>query len=270
MHSPPVVVVDQYLVNKYFAGRSAINQQIRRGSTTSTIVGVVGTINSFDLGLPVTKERLYHPIAQVPIRAMALVLKTNLDPQTLVAQVRSAVALTRSPGAAPDRVPNAATKPSASSGGQASQVVPSAVRSSKPSGRVPFPFVVTMILAIGIDLVEVHRIEQAVGRLGRRFLVRIFTPAEVAYCDHRGARFVHYAGRFAAKEAAMKALGTGWGEGVTWREVEILPSPGGAPQVCFHGVALERYTALGAARSHLTISHTARYAVAHVILESDS
>ena len=89
--TPPVVVVDQYLANKYFAGRSAINQQIRRGSTTSTIVGVVGTINSFDLGLPVTKERLYHPITQIPIRAMALVLKTNLDPQTLVAQVRSAV-----------------------------------------------------------------------------------------------------------------------------------------------------------------------------------
>jgi predicted permease len=89
--SPPVVIVDQYLANKYFANRSAINQQIRRGDTTFTIVGVVGTINSFDLGLPVTKERLYYPITQLPIRAMALVLKTNLDPQTLVAQVRSAV-----------------------------------------------------------------------------------------------------------------------------------------------------------------------------------
>jgi predicted permease len=89
--TPPVVVVDQYLANKYFAGRSAIDQQIRRGNTTFTIVGVVGTINSFDLGLPVTKERLYYPIAQQPSRSTALVLKTNLDPRTLVAQARSAV-----------------------------------------------------------------------------------------------------------------------------------------------------------------------------------
>jgi holo-[acyl-carrier protein] synthase len=124
-----------------------------------------------------------------------------------------------------------------------------------------------MILSTGIDIVEVERIERAVGRLGQRFLDRIFTPAEIAYCEPRGARFIHYAGRFAAKEAAMKALGTGWGEGVAWRELEILPSPGGAPQLILSGVALERYTALGASRSHLTISHTARYAVAHVIFE---
>jgi predicted permease len=89
--SPPVVVVDQYLANKYFAGRSALNQQIRRGNTTFTIVGVVGTINSIDLGQPVTKERLYYPITQQARPSAALVLKTNLDPQTLVAQVRSAV-----------------------------------------------------------------------------------------------------------------------------------------------------------------------------------
>jgi putative ABC transport system permease protein len=89
--SPPVVVVDQYLANKYFADRSALNQQIRRGNTTFTIVGVVGTINSIDLGQPVTKERLYYPITQQARPSAALVLKTNLDPQTLVAQVRSAV-----------------------------------------------------------------------------------------------------------------------------------------------------------------------------------
>ena len=89
--SPPVVVVDQYLANKYFANRSALNQQIRRGNTTFTIVGVVGTINSIDLGQPVTKERLYYPITQQARPSAALVLKTNLDPETLVAQVRSAV-----------------------------------------------------------------------------------------------------------------------------------------------------------------------------------
>ena len=92
--SPGVVVVDQLLANKYFANRSAIGQQIRRGGPDNppfTIVGVAGTINSIDLGQPVTKERIYRPATQQPPAAMALVLKTGLDPQTLVAQVRGAV-----------------------------------------------------------------------------------------------------------------------------------------------------------------------------------
>ena len=125
-----------------------------------------------------------------------------------------------------------------------------------------------MILAIGIDIVDVSRIEQAVERHGERFLGRIYTPAEVAYCDGRGARFVHLAGRFAAKEAAMKALGTGWAEGVAWREVEILPSAGGPPQLSLHGVARARFEALGASRAHLSISHTGALAVAQVIFET--
>ena len=92
--SPPVVVVDEFLANKYFAKRSALGQQIRRGGPDSppmTIIGVVGTINSIDLGQPVTKERVYRPATQQPPGAMALVVKTGLDPQTLVAQVRAAV-----------------------------------------------------------------------------------------------------------------------------------------------------------------------------------
>ena len=92
--SPPVVVVDQFLANKYFAKRSAIGQQIQRGGPDSprmTIVGVAGTINSMDLGQPVTKERVYRPATQQPPGSMALVLKTGLDPETLVAQVRSTV-----------------------------------------------------------------------------------------------------------------------------------------------------------------------------------
>jgi predicted permease len=92
--SPGVVVVDEYLVKKYFPDGSPLGHQIQRGGPDSpkyTIVGVVGTINSIDLGQPVTKERLYYPVTQVPARAMALVLKTGLDPQSIVAQVRSAV-----------------------------------------------------------------------------------------------------------------------------------------------------------------------------------
>ena len=97
--SPPVVVVDEYLANKYFAESQPLGQQIQRGGTDSppiTIVGVVGTINSIDLGQPVTKERLYYPPTQQPPRAMAVMLKTALDPETLVAQVRSSRAGDRS------------------------------------------------------------------------------------------------------------------------------------------------------------------------------
>jgi predicted permease len=92
--SQPVVVIDQYLVNRYFSNRSAIGQQLRRGGPTSpalTIVGVVGTINSIDLGQPVAKERVYRPVTQQPLRSMALVLKTGVDPASLVPQVRAAV-----------------------------------------------------------------------------------------------------------------------------------------------------------------------------------
>jgi predicted permease len=92
--SMPVVIVDEYLVKKYFAGRSAIGQQIQRGGPDSpkiTIVGVVGTINSIDLGQPVTKERLYYPVTQVPVRTMALVLKTRVDSQSTVGQLRAAI-----------------------------------------------------------------------------------------------------------------------------------------------------------------------------------
>jgi holo-[acyl-carrier protein] synthase len=124
-----------------------------------------------------------------------------------------------------------------------------------------------MILSIGIDLVEVGRIERAAGRLGTRFLERVFTPAEIAYCGQRASRFAHYAGRFAAKEAAMKALGTGWGEGVSWREVEILALESGAPQLVLHGQALERFKYLGATRAHVSISHTKAHAVAQVLFE---
>ena len=93
--SPPVVVIDQYLVKRYFADKSPVGQQIRRGGPTSpafTIVGVVGTINSIDLGEPVAKERLYYPVTQQPNPSMALMVKTRIDPRTLVSQVRSAVA----------------------------------------------------------------------------------------------------------------------------------------------------------------------------------
>jgi holo-[acyl-carrier protein] synthase len=124
-----------------------------------------------------------------------------------------------------------------------------------------------MIVSIGIDIVEVERVERAVERHGSRFLEKIFTQPEIAYCEAKAARFVHYAGRFAAKEAAMKALGTGWGQGVAWREVEILPSSVGPPQLVLHGIARAHFEALGATKALLSISHTHIHAVAQVLFE---
>jgi holo-[acyl-carrier protein] synthase len=125
-----------------------------------------------------------------------------------------------------------------------------------------------MIVAIGIDIVEISRIEQVITRRGDRFLGRVFTKSEIAYCEGRASRFASYAVRFAAKEAVMKALGTGWAEGIAWREIEVARGEAGAPVLNITGRALERLRALGALRAHVSLTHSGDTAVAQVILES--
>jgi holo-[acyl-carrier protein] synthase len=125
-----------------------------------------------------------------------------------------------------------------------------------------------MIVGTGIDIAEVPRIAESIQRFGERFLRRVFTEGEIRYCDSKANRVERYAARFAAKEAAMKALGTGWQRGVRWRDVEVAHEPGGRPTILFHGKAAEYFARLGAARVALSISHTAEQAVAQVILES--
>ena len=125
-----------------------------------------------------------------------------------------------------------------------------------------------MIVAIGIDIIEVCRIEEVFARRGERFRDRVFTPDEIAYCEKRGSRFLSYAARFAAKEAVMKGLGTGWGSGVAWRDIEIVLSDAGAPAIHLRGRALERLLEIGARRVHLSLSHTRHLAMAEVVLES--
>ncbi len=125
-----------------------------------------------------------------------------------------------------------------------------------------------MIVGTGVDIVEVPRIAQAIERYGDRFLRRIFTEGEIQYCESKANRSERYAARFAAKEAAMKALGTGWNHGVRWRDVEVRREPGGRPTVAFHGKAAEFAERLGAKHVALSLSHTAEQAIAHVILES--
>jgi holo-[acyl-carrier protein] synthase len=125
-----------------------------------------------------------------------------------------------------------------------------------------------MIVGTGIDIAEVPRIRQAIERFGDRFLRRIYTAGEIRYCDSKANRVERYAARFAAKEAAMKALGMGWSHGVRWRDCEVTRLPGGSPTVSFHGRAGEISAQLGVKNSALSISHTAEQAIAQVILES--
>ena len=125
-----------------------------------------------------------------------------------------------------------------------------------------------MIVGTGIDIAEVPRIRQSMERFGERFLRRIYTAAEIRYCDSKANRVERYAARFAAKEAAMKALGTGWSRGVRWRDCEVVRLPGGRPTITFHGKAAEFAAKLGAKNAALSLSHTAEQAIAQVILES--
>lgn len=125
-----------------------------------------------------------------------------------------------------------------------------------------------MIVGTGIDIAEVPRIRQSIERFGDRFLRRIFTEGERRYCDSKANRVERYAARFAAKEAAMKALGTGWNHGVRWVDCEVARMPGGPPRMVFHGKAGEFAAKMGAKNAALSITHTAEQAFAQVILES--
>ena len=125
-----------------------------------------------------------------------------------------------------------------------------------------------MIVGTGIDIAEVARIRRSIERFGDRFVQRVYTPGEINYCDSKANRAERYAARFAAKEAAMKALGTGWNHGVRWRDCEVMRLPGGRPTITFHGTAAEVAARLGVKHAALSLSHTAEQAIAQVILES--
>ena len=124
-----------------------------------------------------------------------------------------------------------------------------------------------MIVGTGIDIAEVRRIAESIERFGARFLHRVFTEAEIEYCDSKANRAERFAARFAAKEAAMKALGTGWNHGVRWRDVEVARKPGSRPTIRFHGKAAEFAARLGANNVALSLTHTPEQAIASVILE---
>jgi len=124
-----------------------------------------------------------------------------------------------------------------------------------------------VIVSIGIDIIEVARIREVLLRTPR-FAERVYTDAERAYCDSRGAVAAqHYAARFAAKEAALKALQTGWRGGISWQDVEVAARDSGAPYLIFTGQVFEVFKKFGATATHLSISHTTQHAIAQVVLE---
>ena len=124
-----------------------------------------------------------------------------------------------------------------------------------------------MIVGTGVDLAEVPRIRASIERFGARFIERIYTPAEIAYVERKANRWERYAARFAAKEAGMKAIGTGWKRGVRWRDFEVANLPSGKPTLRLHGVAADVADKLGVRNVSLSLTHTAELGMAHVILE---
>ena len=129
-----------------------------------------------------------------------------------------------------------------------------------------------MIIAIGNDCTEVERVQVSLENpcTGQRFRDRVFTFGEQAYCERRGTgKYQSYAARFAAKEAVMKALGTGWGPQVNWLDIEVMRHRGSRPEIILHGKAQAYATSLGIKRLHLALTHTATLAEAQVVAEGE-
>ena len=123
-------------------------------------------------------------------------------------------------------------------------------------------------MGLGVDITEVDRIQGAIERQGERLLKRIYTPAEIAYCERFKNKFERYAGRFAVKEAAMKALGTGWSRGVRWVDIEVVREKGGKPALKLAGEAKQIAERMGVKNIAITITHTEKQALAQVIFEN--
>jgi holo-[acyl-carrier protein] synthase len=123
-----------------------------------------------------------------------------------------------------------------------------------------------MIAGIGIDLVKIKRIQEAVQKWDKRFLNRVFTPLEQQYCYSRLDPHLHLSGRFAVKEAIFKALGTGWRNRVRWTEIEVFNNPQGKPMVTVTGMVKQYMADLGVTEIHVSISHDTDYAIGQVIL----
>jgi holo-[acyl-carrier protein] synthase len=124
-----------------------------------------------------------------------------------------------------------------------------------------------MIAGIGVDIIQNERISESIRRFGDRFINRIYTEGEISYCRKCATPDIHFAARFSAKEAAFKALGTGWAAGVKWKDVEVLRLPSGQPELHLHGEAMERASSMGAKKFYVSLTHDQLVSCAVVVLE---
>jgi len=124
-----------------------------------------------------------------------------------------------------------------------------------------------MVIGLGIDVIQNERIRDSLAKFGSRFIHRIYTEKEIAYCSNCADPGIHYAARFAAKEAGFKALGTGWAAGVKWKDIEVQKLSSGRPELHLYGEALERATSLGATRFHVSLTHDQLVSCAVVVLD---
>ena len=127
-----------------------------------------------------------------------------------------------------------------------------------------------MILSIGLDIMEIEHIDKIMQRNKKGFLKRVFHSSEISYCEQSRNKNQHYTARFAVKEAAFKALGTGWAHGINWKQIEIVNNDSGAPQLKLSGKAKEISILMGAKKIHVSISCCDEYAMAVVVFEGDS
>ena len=125
-----------------------------------------------------------------------------------------------------------------------------------------------MIIGIGVDLVHAHRVRELIDRYGDRFLLKIFLPNEIRYCQHGRTNHLSFAAHIAAKEACSKAIATGWRQGVHWKCFEVTHEPSGKPTITMHGRALEIAAQLGVSHVAVSLSHDDEYAIAQVVMES--
>ena len=125
-----------------------------------------------------------------------------------------------------------------------------------------------MVLGLGTDLIEIDRVEQTLERFGERFMQKIFTEDEIAYCQQKKQAAESFAARFAAKEATAKALGTGISRGISWREIEVRREPGQRPTLHLHGRAAQRAEKMGVKHLHLSLTHSREIAMAVVVAEN--
>jgi holo-[acyl-carrier protein] synthase len=124
-----------------------------------------------------------------------------------------------------------------------------------------------MVIGLGTDLIEIARVQQSLDRFGERFMQKVFTDGEIAYCQRKKHSAESFASRFAAKEAAAKALGTGISRGISWKEIEVRRAPGERPTLHLSGRAAERAAAMGIRNMHLSLTHSRDVAMAVVAAE---